>query len=304
MKTSGWGILIAAVVVFFAVPWITQGKSPAATWNNVVGWLGSLGRDERNPSQATDGSISAAQLQLASAVVRCRWESYHELASNDVSGCQGSAIVLGLTPDRRQLNLLTNAHCLSLRELGKSAYDQQPHVVDYRLVVQFPSGTEARVTTFGIFAGGVDLAYLWVDSSGLSEGRDYVVLRNRGDLAINAGDETVAVGCPQGLAGTQTFGHISAIRADNNGVLQWIQTDTALNPGNSGGPLFLKQYGRYYWIGVNTQIVTQSGGSEGLNFAIHAKGIGSVNHTYFDADKKGAAGALRNVYGVDAYWRQ
>jgi len=78
---------------------------------------------------------------------------------------------------------------------------------------------------------------------------------------ISVGERVVVVGCPRGLAGTVTAGILSSVR-DSGGGLKVLQTDAALNPGNSGGPL-VNSKGQA--IGV---IAFKLESSEGLNFAI------------------------------------
>lgn len=84
------------------------------------------------------------------------------------------------------------------------------------------------------------------------------------------GDWVVAVGNPHGLGGTVTKGIISArSRNINSGLYDdYIQTDAPINPGNSGGPLFNTK-GEV--IGINSIIISSSGGSSGLGFAIPSK---------------------------------
>ena len=81
------------------------------------------------------------------------------------------------------------------------------------------------------------------------------------------GDWTIAIGNPLGLGGTVTAGIISAISRDigNGPYVKFIQTDASINRGNSGGPLFNIK-GEV--IGINTAIISQTGGSIGLGFAI------------------------------------
>lgn len=84
---------------------------------------------------------------------------------------------------------------------------------------------------------------------------------------MRAGDEVVAVGNPFGLGGTVTSGIISAVSRDiHSGPYDdFIQTDAAINRGNSGGPLFNND-GEV--IGVNTAIFSPDGGSVGIGFAV------------------------------------
>jgi len=81
------------------------------------------------------------------------------------------------------------------------------------------------------------------------------------------GDWTIAIGNPLGLGGTVTAGIVSAISRDigNGPYVKFIQTDASINRGNSGGPLFNLK-GEV--IGINTAIISQTGGSIGLGFAI------------------------------------
>ncbi|MEM0934558.1 MAG: Do family serine endopeptidase [Pseudomonadota bacterium] len=85
--------------------------------------------------------------------------------------------------------------------------------------------------------------------------------------AMRVGDEVIAVGNPFGLGGTVTTGIVSALSRNINAgpYDDFIQTDAAINRGNSGGPLFNAE-GEV--IGVNTAIFSRSGGSVGIGFAV------------------------------------
>jgi serine protease Do len=86
---------------------------------------------------------------------------------------------------------------------------------------------------------------------------------------VEVGQWVVAIGHPRGLDQTVTHGIISAKHRrgimDPSSYQDFLQTDAPINPGNSGGPL-LNLYGEV--IGINTAIATESGGSEGIGFAI------------------------------------
>ena len=84
---------------------------------------------------------------------------------------------------------------------------------------------------------------------------------------VRQGETVFAFGSPGGLRNTLTHGLISAVarQIDPDSPLIYIQTDAPINPGNSGGPLVNT---RGEVVGVNTFIVSQSGGNEGLGFAI------------------------------------
>ena len=84
---------------------------------------------------------------------------------------------------------------------------------------------------------------------------------------MRVGDWTIAIGNPLGLGGTVTAGILSAISRDigNGPYVKFLQTDASINRGNSGGPLFNVE-GEV--IGINSAIISQTGGSIGLGFAI------------------------------------
>ena len=100
---------------------------------------------------------------------------------------------------------------------------------------------------------------------------------------VQVGDWAVAIGSPFGLEASVTAGIVSALGRDGIGqqFQRFIQTDAAINPGNSGGPL-LNIKGEV--IGVNTMIATQSGGSQGIGFALP---VNTVVRVYNDIIKEG-----------------
>src|SRR3984957_16090964 len=112
--------------------------------------------------------------------------------------------------------------------------------------------------------------------------------------AVQGGDWAVAIGSPFGLDASVTAGIVSALGRDIGGALQpqrFIQTDAAINPGNSGGPL-LNIRGEV--IGVNTMIATQSGGYQGIGFALP---INMVARVYNDIIRTGRV--TRGSIGIE-----
>lgn len=96
--------------------------------------------------------------------------------------------------------------------------------------------------------------------------------------ALAVGQKVLAIGNPFGLGGSLSVGVISSlgrdIRTPSDRLLKdIIQTDAAINPGNSGGPL-LDSSGKL--IGINTQILSKSGGNEGIGFAISIKTVSKI----------------------------
>jgi serine protease Do len=106
-----------------------------------------------------------------------------------------------------------------------------------------------------------DVALVKIDASGLP----YVKLGAVKDLRV--GEWVVAIGSPFGFENSVTAGIVSAKRRSLSGdaYVPFIQTDVAVNPGNSGGPLFNLE-GEV--VGINAQIYSSSGGYQGLSFAI------------------------------------
>jgi len=82
---------------------------------------------------------------------------------------------------------------------------------------------------------------------------------------VRAGEWVIAIGSPFGLENTVTAGIVSAKARDTGDYLPLIQTDVAVNPGNSGGPL-INMRGEV--IGINSQIYSRSGGYMGISFAV------------------------------------
>lgn len=142
------------------------------------------------------------------------------------------------------------------------------HVIDGadKVTVIFPDHTQLEAKVLGSDPDS-DLAVLQVQVNDVT---NHPV--ELGDSAsVRVGQLAEAIGNPFGQEFTITSGIISAvgrtIRSGNSqfSIPRVLQTDAPINPGNSGGPL-LDRHGRV--IGVNTQIISQSGGSTGIGFAV------------------------------------
>ncbi|MBC6441633.1 MAG: trypsin-like peptidase domain-containing protein [Rhodobacteraceae bacterium] len=99
------------------------------------------------------------------------------------------------------------------------------------------------------------------------EGEDHATARFGASEEMRVGDEVIAIGNPFGLGSTVTTGIVSAKGREIafGSLVDFIQTDAAINRGNSGGPLFNADG---YVIGVNTAIISPTGTSAGLGFAV------------------------------------
>ncbi len=115
----------------------------------------------------------------------------------------------------------------------------------------------------------VDVAVIKIARTGLP----HLALGNSD--AVRQGELVMAFGNPRGLEGSVSMGIVSSTSRElhPDDFMAYIQTDAPINPGNSGGPL-IDALGRV--VGINTFILSQSGGSEGLGFAIPSNMVGTV----------------------------
>jgi serine protease Do len=143
--------------------------------------------------------------------------------------------------------ILTNSHVVA------DAAEVTVRMTDRREYTAKVIGTDRRT----------DIAVLKIDVKGLP------VVKIGDASKLRPGEWVVAIGSPFGFENSVTAGIVSALgRAmpgEDNSPVPFIQTDVAVNPGNSGGPLFNLD-GEV--IGINSQIYSQSGGYMGLSFAI------------------------------------
>jgi putative serine protease PepD len=179
------------------------------------------------------------------------------------------------------------------------------HVVDgaSSISVRFWNGKTYKATLVGADASD-DLAVIKVDAP--SSQLFPLSLADSSKVAV--GDGVVAIGSPFGLENTVTSGIVSALHREmtspNNFTIDdSIQTDAAINHGNSGGPL-LNTQARV--IGINSQIDTDSGGNDGVGFAVPSNTVkkvvtqlisgGHVQHAYLGVGISGSGAAkLTNV---------
>jgi len=128
--------------------------------------------------------------------------------------------------------------------------------------VNFSDGITLKATLVGTDTK-TDVAVLKVDP----KGHKLTAVKFGDSTKMRVGDWVMAIGNPFGLGGTVTVGIVSARNRDiNSGPYDdFIQTDAAINRGNSGGPLFNAE-GEV--IGMNTAIISPSGGSIGIGFSI------------------------------------
>ncbi|WP_298918216.1 Do family serine endopeptidase [uncultured Algimonas sp.] len=161
----------------------------------------------------------------------------------------------GVIVDARQGLILTNNHVID------GADEIEVRLEDRREFFAEVVGTDPQT----------DLALLKIDARNL---RDLPII-DTDDVMV--GDYVIAVGNPFGLSSTVTSGIVSALGRESGGggdrYADFIQTDAAINPGNSGGAL-VNSKGEL--IGINTAIISRSGASNGIGFAVPTRTIRNV----------------------------
>jgi len=160
-------------------------------------------------------------------------------------------------------------------------YDSKGDIVTNQHVVSGASSVKVKFsdgTTYGARVVGADpstdVAVLHVDAP--SSKLQPLTLADSSQVSV--GDGVVAIGNPFGLDGTVTSGIVSAVgreisAPDDTPIEGAIQTDAAINHGNSGGPL-LDLSGHV--IGITSQIQSESGGSNGVGFAIPSNTVKTI----------------------------
>lgn len=193
----------------------------------------------------------------------------------------GSGIVLD-----EQGYILTNAHVIAQGE---------------QIIVETTNGNSHQARLVGLDPDS-DLAVLKIDAE-LSQ-----AITVNTDYRARVGDLVFAIGNPFGVGQTVSMGIISATGRHQPGLTRFadfIQTDAAINPGNSGGAL-INAHGEL--VGINTAIFSNTGGFQGIGFAIpyaHALNIaaqlidqGAVMHGYLGIDVRPVSPQQRARFGL------
>jgi putative serine protease PepD len=179
-----------------------------------------------------------------------------------------------------------NGYILTAAHVVEGAGDQ--------VTVRLADGTKLTGRVVGTDAG-TDIGVVKVDRNNLQPAA--LALK----VQLQVGQTAVAIGSPFGLEGSVTSGVVSAVnrslpagRGGSGSVFEVIQTDAPINPGNSGGALADRQ-GRV--IGINDSIQSESGGNEGVGFAVPID-IAAASATRIVQGKSTASGYL-GVGGTD-----
>jgi serine protease Do len=227
--------------------------------------------------RALDNSFEAVLSKVSPAVVQILVNGYGHPEDDKHATAQvvrQRAIGTGIIVDPDGY-IITNAHVVEGAQRVRVILSSPPSESSFELQpVHAEQILDAKV--LGTHKQS-DLALLKVEATHLPT----VTLRT--DVQVRQGELVFAIGSPEGLRGTVTMGVVSSLarQLDPDSPMAYIQTDAALNPGNSGGPL-VDIDGNV--IGLNTLMLTEGGGSEGLGFAIPAA---IVNFDYQNLRKSG-----------------
>jgi len=188
------------------------------------------------------------------------------------SAAEGSGFVINSSGE-----IATNAHVVTDADSPSSGPIHEAKEV----YVQFGDRNRVRATIVG-FDPNADVALLKVDPNGL----DLKPLTLATSEKVTVGQPVAAIGSPFDQESSLSVGVVSATDRSIQSLTKFqidgaIQTDAAINPGNSGGPLLDADA---HVIGINQQISTNSGGNEGVGFAVP---IGLVAHSLDELRQNG-----------------
>jgi serine protease Do len=248
-------------------------QSIGAVWLGVVGCVLPAHAQTavvRNPLDQFSDSVQALSARVAPSVVQI---SVTRFSPQTESGDGRTGVVLG-----RQLSvgsgviidpsgyIVTNAHVVADAQrirvtlVGQhaAAANKPDETINSALAQPFAPAVDAMLV--GVFKE-LDVALIKIP------GKDLPALPFADYKKLRQGQVVFAFGCREGLSNSVSMGVVSSVarQPDADSPFIYIQTDASINPGDSGGPL-VNTAGQV--VGLDTFILTQSGGSEGIGFAI------------------------------------
>jgi serine protease Do len=247
---------------FAAIPALAQ--SAAARTDSDVLTVTSNATASPNLLRAFDTSLETVVSKVSRAVVQIVVSGYgpsQEHGHTDTARIvRQHALGTGVIVDPDGY-IITNAHVVEGAQRIKVILP--PPAVDSPIELQpIHAGQILEARLLGTHKQS-DLALLKIEAT------DLPAVTLRSDVRVHQGELVFAIGTPEGLRNTVTMGVASSLarQLEPDNPMVYIQTDAALNPGNSGGPL-VDIDGNV--IGINTLMLSEGGGSEGLGFAIPA----------------------------------
>jgi len=241
----------------------------------------------RRPSEALEalsGAFEQISERVAPAVVQVFTRSFGMSGDRQLALLtrqEGTASGVIIDPDGY---IVTNAHVVSGARRVQVQLAEPPETMARRVAVR-PQGVKLDAEVVGVDAI-TDLALLKIPR------KDLRTLSLGDSDRLKQGQLVLAFGSPLGLRNTVTMGVVSAVARQLNpdDPAVYVQTDAPVNPGNSGGPL-VDATGRV--VGINTLILSHSGGSEGVGLAIPSNVVRAIT------DQLRASGRVhRGMIGV------
>ncbi|HLW85333.1 MAG TPA: trypsin-like peptidase domain-containing protein [Candidatus Sulfotelmatobacter sp.] len=288
-RNVGVVILVLCAAVTNGLGQVPSGQKPAGQTASPA----AAQKPQASKSKPTTDKLSPGETADAEAygVLAHLNDALEGLAAR-VSPAVVQILVTGFGPlheeDRTQTALIVRQHAVGSGVIvDSSGYIMtNAHVVEgaqrIRVALPLPMGdslsqvAEGRRRIFEARLVGThketDLALLKIEET------DLPTLSLLSQQRPHVGQLVFAIGSPEGLQNSVTMGVISALarQPDPSKPLTYIQTDAPINPGNSGGPLVDM---RGSVVGINTFILSQGGGSEGLGFSIPARVVDFVYHS-------------------------
>ncbi len=235
-------------------------------------------------------AFTIKDLLKTTVTIRGTWVE-NDVFVDDTNSWHCSGVVRRLVDER--LEIITNKHCTGLFSLAAADSVGAPEVKKWELTVYTHNNRTFGAERISV-AKNMDLALISTVKGRFAAGRDFLLPPPIGIPEV--GDEVLAIGSPVDpkFSGTVTFGRVSALRE------RFIQHDAALNPGNSGGPLYAKlRSGEYALAGINTYKLIgkrwRGFQLEGLSFAMAVTEISSGVFVTASVDKQGACLLIRGL---------
>ncbi len=249
-RISNTGLVVGAMLMLIA-PAVPSVAAPAAE---------SAATD---PLQQFSASISALVTRVSPSVVQVLVTGYGPVGGDeneaDLVVGKRRSLASGVVIDSNGY-IVTNAHVIAG---GRGIKVVLPAATSSDTPIRSLVGARGRTVEARVVgvAREVDLALLKIEMTGLP------ALRLANYDALRQGELVFAFGSPEGLRNSVTMGVVSDVarQPDEDHPMVYIQTDAPINHGNSGGPL-VNVNGEL--VGINTYIISESGGSQGLGFAI------------------------------------
>jgi serine protease Do len=261
----------AAICLLLASTWASGQEAGRARPNPSSNRIDSL-NDLSLSLEALSGRVSKAVVQIFSSGYALHTEGEEGTNTAAVVTRQratGSGVLL--SPDGfivTNAHVVTNARRVRVRLAAEASNSAAGNATRPTVSAMEPAGKMLEARIAGIDRD-TDIAVLKV------EGQKLPFLDLGDSDSLRQGQLVMAFGNPLGLENSVSMGIVSSVarQIKPDDVMMYIQTDAPINPGNSGGPL-IDMEGRV--MGMNTFILSQSGGSEGLGFAIPSNIIKNI----------------------------